>query len=64
MIGVELDSGARGLAVMRGMLAKGYVVITGGMRSETLTLTPPLTIPEERLVEAAAALRDVLAARP
>jgi 4-aminobutyrate aminotransferase/(S)-3-amino-2-methylpropionate transaminase len=64
MIGIELDSGARGLAAMRGMLSKGYVVITGGMRSETLTLTPPLTIPEERLVEAAAALRDVLAAQP
>jgi 4-aminobutyrate aminotransferase/(S)-3-amino-2-methylpropionate transaminase len=62
MIGVELDGGDRGLRAMRGMLAKGYVVITGGMRSETLTLTPPLTIREERLAEAAIALREVLAA--
>ena len=48
MLGVELDSGELGLRAMRGMLAAGYVVITGGTRSETLTLTPALTIPDER----------------
>jgi 4-aminobutyrate aminotransferase-like enzyme len=32
------------------------------MRSETLTLTPPLTIHAERLADAARALREVLAA--
>jgi 4-aminobutyrate aminotransferase/(S)-3-amino-2-methylpropionate transaminase len=62
MLGIELDGGDRGLRAMRGMLARGYVVITGGTRSETLTLTPPLTIHEERLAAAAAALRDVLTA--
>jgi 4-aminobutyrate aminotransferase/(S)-3-amino-2-methylpropionate transaminase len=62
MIGIELDGGDRGLRAMRGMLARGYVVITGGTRSETLTLTPPLTIHEERLAAAATALRDVLTA--
>jgi 4-aminobutyrate aminotransferase/(S)-3-amino-2-methylpropionate transaminase len=62
MIGIELDGGDRGLRAMRGMLAQGYVVITGGTRSETLTLTPPLTVLEERLAEAAVALRDVLLA--
>ena len=61
MIGVELDSGERSLAAMRGMLDRGYVVLTGGMRSEVLTLTPPLTIKEERLDEAALALRAALA---
>lgn len=60
MIGIELDGGDRALAAMRGMLARGYVLITGGMRSETLTLTPPLTIREERLDDAAHALADVL----
>ncbi len=59
--GVELDGGDRGLRVARGMLEKGYVVLTGGARSETLTLTPPLNIREERLAEAAAALGEVLA---
>jgi 4-aminobutyrate aminotransferase/(S)-3-amino-2-methylpropionate transaminase len=63
MIGIELESGDRGLAAMRGMLERGYVVLTGGMRSETLTLTPPLTIGEERLAEAALALREVLSHR-
>lgn len=60
MLGIELDSGERALYAMRGMLAKGYVMITGGMRSETLTLTPPLTIREERLAAAAAVLGEVL----
>jgi 4-aminobutyrate aminotransferase/(S)-3-amino-2-methylpropionate transaminase len=62
MLGIELDSGDRALSAMGGMLAKGYVVITGGMRSESLTLTPPLTIAEPRLFEAARALREVLTA--
>ncbi|MFT3773719.1 MAG: aspartate aminotransferase family protein [Minicystis sp.] len=60
MIGIELDGGERALRVSRGMLARGYLVLTGGMRSETLTLTPPLNIHEDRLVDAAQALRDVL----
>jgi 4-aminobutyrate aminotransferase/(S)-3-amino-2-methylpropionate transaminase len=62
MIGVELDGGERALRAVRGMLERGYVVITGGERSETLTLTPPLTIREERLADATAALREVLSA--
>ena len=60
MIGVELDTGERALRAMRGMLARGYLVLTGGLRSEVLTLTPPLTIREERLDDAAQALREVL----
>jgi 4-aminobutyrate aminotransferase/(S)-3-amino-2-methylpropionate transaminase len=62
MIGVELDTGDRALRVTRGMLARGYLVLTGGLRSEVLTLTPPLTIREERLADAAGALREVLRA--
>ena len=62
MLGIELDGGDRALRAMRGMLARGYLVITGGTRSEVLTLTPPLTIPEARLADAAGALREVLAA--
>ncbi len=62
MLGIELDGGERSLRAMKGMLARGYLVITGGARSEVLTLTPPLTIREERLADAAAALREVLGA--
>ncbi len=63
MIGVELDGGDRGLRAARAMLERGYVVLTGGERSETLTLTPPLNIREERLADAAAALGEALVAR-
>ncbi len=62
IIGVELDSGDRALRAMRGMLARGYLVLTGGRRSEVLTLTPALTIRAERLEDAAEALREVLRA--
>jgi 4-aminobutyrate aminotransferase / (S)-3-amino-2-methylpropionate transaminase / 5-aminovalerate transaminase len=62
MLGIELESGERALAATRGMLAKGYIVITGGLRSESLTLTPPLTIAAELLTDAARALREVLTA--
>ena len=62
MIGIELASGAVGLRVSREMLARGYIVLTGGAKGEVLTLTPALNISEERLREAAAALREVLAA--
>ncbi len=64
MLGVELDSGARSLAAMRGLLARGYVALTGGLRGEVLTFTPPLTIPEELLAAAAEALAGALADSP
>jgi 4-aminobutyrate aminotransferase/(S)-3-amino-2-methylpropionate transaminase len=47
---------------MRGLLAAGYLVLTGGPRGETLTLTPPLNIPEELILGVGPALRAVLAA--
>jgi 4-aminobutyrate aminotransferase/(S)-3-amino-2-methylpropionate transaminase len=61
MLGIELSSGEQGLRAMAGLLARGYLVLTGGRRGETLTLTPALTISEDRLADAARALRDVLA---
>ena len=42
------------------MLARGYIVLTGGKHGETLTMTPALTIQEELLLAAAAALRESL----
>ncbi|MGK4001044.1 aspartate aminotransferase family protein [Sorangium sp. So ce1036] len=62
MVGVELASAELGLRAMSGMLAEGYLVLTGGQRGETLTLTPALTIPEELLSAAAGALARVLSA--
>lgn len=62
MIGIELEGAALGLRAMQGMLAEGYVVLTGGVRGETLTLTPALSTPEPLLSAAAQALRRVLGA--
>jgi 4-aminobutyrate aminotransferase/(S)-3-amino-2-methylpropionate transaminase len=62
MIGVELAAGDLALRAVRGMLARGYIVLSGGLRGETLTLTPPLNIDEALLDGAAKALRDVLQA--
>ncbi|MDC0679359.1 aspartate aminotransferase family protein [Sorangium atrum] len=62
MVGVELESAELGLRALRGMLAEGYLVLTGGVRGETLTLTPALTIPEALLSAAAGALARVLRA--
>lgn len=50
MIGVDLGSGARALAVSRALLQRGYVVLTGGEGGGALTLSPALTI-EEELIE-------------
>jgi 4-aminobutyrate aminotransferase/(S)-3-amino-2-methylpropionate transaminase len=52
MVGVELQGGAgRALAVLRRLLARGWIVLTGGSRGDVLTLTPPLVI-DERLLDA------------
>lgn len=62
MIGVELADAARALAVTRALLGKGFLVLTGGAKGDTLTLSPPLTISEAQLVAFADALVEVAAA--
>lgn len=63
MVGIDLRDGAEALAVSRELLARGYVVLTGGVRGATLTLSPPLTI-EAALLEAfATTLGELLALR-
>jgi 4-aminobutyrate aminotransferase/(S)-3-amino-2-methylpropionate transaminase len=49
MIGIELADGGEALAVARSLLQRGWVVLTGGTRGDTLTLSPPLTIAPELL---------------
>lgn len=44
MIGVGLGSAERALSVMRELLVRGFIVLTGGVRGDALTLSPPLTI--------------------
>ena len=62
MVGVRLADAGEALAVARALLRRGYIVLTGGTRGDTLTLSPPLTIAAELLsafvveLEAAVAL--------
>ena len=49
MVGVEVSSSARALSVARALLQKGYIVLTGGVSGNVLTLTPPLNIDEALL---------------
>jgi 4-aminobutyrate aminotransferase/(S)-3-amino-2-methylpropionate transaminase len=61
MVGVALDGGAgRALAVTRRLLARGWIVLTGGTHGDTLTLTPPLDVDEALLEAFADALADCL----
>jgi len=61
MVGVELEGGAtRALAVMRRLLAGGWIVLTGGATGDVLTLTPPLEIEVELLDGFADALSGAL----
>jgi 4-aminobutyrate aminotransferase-like enzyme len=61
MIGVQLEGGAsRALAVARALLRAGYIVLTGGIAGDVLTLTPPLTIAEALLPRFTQALADAL----
>jgi 4-aminobutyrate aminotransferase/(S)-3-amino-2-methylpropionate transaminase len=60
MIGVELADAGAALAAARKLLARGYVVLTGGVAGNVLTLTPPLEIEEPLLDGFADALREVV----
>src|SRR5204862_305677 len=56
--------GALATSVARAMLGEGYIVLTGGIRGETLTFTPALNIDEELLVPVAGLVRKLLQTTP
>ncbi|MEO7109754.1 MAG: aspartate aminotransferase family protein [Polyangiaceae bacterium] len=60
MIGVGLGNAPRALAVTRSLLERGYIVLTGGISGDALTLTPSLDIEENLLLDFATALAEVL----
>ncbi len=63
MVGIALEArggAGRALRVARGLLARGYLVLTGGVAGDVLTLTPALTIEEHLLEGFARALAEVL----
>jgi 4-aminobutyrate aminotransferase/(S)-3-amino-2-methylpropionate transaminase len=67
VIGVELASGALGLAAHGALLARGYLLTLGGRSTEVLVATPPLDVAEALLdawVDAlATALSELAASR-
>jgi 4-aminobutyrate aminotransferase/(S)-3-amino-2-methylpropionate transaminase len=65
MLGVALEGGAgRALAVTHRLLTRGWIVLTGGVTGDALTLTPPLDIDESLLEAFSDALADTLGAVP
>ena len=61
MLGIDLASRSGGArAVLRNLLARGYLATAGGGAREVLVLTPPLTISETLLEGAAAAIADAI----
>jgi 4-aminobutyrate aminotransferase / (S)-3-amino-2-methylpropionate transaminase / 5-aminovalerate transaminase len=60
VIGVELASGALGLAAHGALLARGYLLTLGGRSTEVLVATPPLDIAEPLLDAWIEALAEVL----
>jgi 4-aminobutyrate aminotransferase/(S)-3-amino-2-methylpropionate transaminase len=61
MVGIALEGGAgRALAVARRLLARGWIVLTGGSAGDVLTLTPPLDIDVLLLAAFASALAEAL----
>jgi 4-aminobutyrate aminotransferase-like enzyme len=62
MVGMALEGGAgRALAVARRLLGRGWIVLTGGIRGDVLTLTPPLDIDEALLDAFNGVVAEVLA---
>ncbi len=65
MVGLGVEGGAgRALALTRRLLERGYIVLTGGVAGDVITLTPPLDVDEALLDAFCGALDASLAATP
>jgi 4-aminobutyrate aminotransferase-like enzyme len=61
MLGIECQSGEVALAACTRSLERGYILLPSGEGGRVLSLTPPLTIDSDLLLEAIDVLADVLA---
>jgi 4-aminobutyrate aminotransferase/(S)-3-amino-2-methylpropionate transaminase len=60
MVGLALPTAEHARRLMRGLLTRGWLVLTGGIAGDIITLTPPLTI-EWRILKAfSAAVKEEL----
>jgi 4-aminobutyrate aminotransferase-like enzyme len=64
LIGIELRSGARALAVGRRLLELGYITVPAASDARVISLTPPLTIHARQVDGFVRALGSVLAEQP
>ena len=62
LIGIELDSGARGLSCMQALLERGYITVPAANDARVVSLTPPLCITQPQLDAFASALDATLGA--
>jgi len=62
MLGLGLDSGARGLALVQALLERGFLTLPAGPGADVLQLSPPFALPEELVALFGAALDDALGA--
>lgn len=61
LVGVTIEGGLRrALAVCRRMLERGYVLLTGGVAGDVLTLTPPACMTDQQIDDFASAMAEVL----
>jgi 4-aminobutyrate aminotransferase / (S)-3-amino-2-methylpropionate transaminase / 5-aminovalerate transaminase len=61
MIGIHLEGGrGRTLAIAHRLLTRGYIVLTGGLEGDVLTLTPALDIAETLLASFGEELAEAL----
>jgi 4-aminobutyrate aminotransferase/(S)-3-amino-2-methylpropionate transaminase len=49
LVGVEVESGAHGLRLVRALLERGYIVLPAAADARVVSLTPPLTIETQLL---------------
>ncbi|MDB4931460.1 MAG: Gamma-aminobutyrate alpha-ketoglutarate aminotransferase [Myxococcaceae bacterium] len=62
LVGVAIEGGlVRALGVCRRLLERGYIVLTGGVAGDVLTLTPPASLTGEQVAAFATTLAEVLA---
>ena len=65
LAGLQIDGGSRRtLAVVQKQLEKGFIVLSGGMDGDVLTLTPPMCLTDVQINSFASAVAEVLRETP
>jgi 4-aminobutyrate aminotransferase-like enzyme len=57
MIGIEMESGTRAARVVAEALQRGVLLLPSGPEGEVISITPPLVIEEDQLMDAIAVLK-------